>query len=203
MRIRTLALAAALLAVTVAGCNRKPAEEAQAPPPAVVPAPAPAPADPALVVAGGYHSQQGLDASGYYLSPTDVRIGNYRFTHLAIGAPSDFQTWETGDRSSTFGPILIAFDDITSPTAPNEMGGEGHTVSLRVLPDAYSFNAGNLQFKGHDPKLGDVVFRGDFDQAALARARGDGSSQATVLTGDLKVGDQPVRKVAFSYWVGD
>lgn len=203
MRFRTLTLAAALLAVTVAGCNRKPDEAAKAPPPAVVPAPAPAPVDPALVVASGYHHQQGLDASGYYLSPSDVQVGNYRFTHLAIGAPSDFQTWETGDRSSTFGPILIAFDDVTSPMAPNELGGEGHTVSLRVLPDAYSFDAGKLQFKGHDPKLGEVVFRGNFDQAALARARTDGSSQATVLTGDLKVGDAPVRKVAFSYWVGD
>lgn len=203
MRYRTFALAAALLAVTVAGCNRKPAQQAEAPAAPAVAAPVPAPAEPAIPVAQGYHHQPGLDASGYYLSPTSFKVGNYQFTHLAIGAPSDFQTWETGDRTSTFGPILVAFDDVTSPMAPNELGGEGHTVSVRVLPDAYSFDAGKLQFRGHDPKLGEVVFSGDFDQAALAQARGDGSSGATVLTGDLKVGAAPARKVSFTYWVGD
>lgn len=202
MRYRTFALAASLLAVTAAGCNRKPAEEAAAPPPVVV-TPAPAPTEPAIPVPAGYHSQQGLDASGYYLSSTNVKVGNYQLAHLAIGAPSDFQTWETGDRTSTFGPVLIAFDDVTSPMAPNELGGEGHSVSVRVLPDAYSFDAGKLQFKGHDPKLGEVVFSGAFDPAALAQARNDGSSGATVLTGDLKVGNAPARKVALTYWVGD
>jgi hypothetical protein len=202
MRYRTFALAAALLAVTAAGCNRKPAEQAAAPAPVAV-APAPAPAEPTIPVAAGYHSQQGLDASGYYLSPTNVKVGDYQLTHLALGAPSDFKTWETGDRTSTFGPVLIAFDDVTSPMAPNELGGEGHSVSVRVLPDAYSFDAGKLQFKGHDPKLGEVVFSGAFDQAALTAARGEGSSGATVLTGDLKVGNAPARKVSFTYWVGD
>jgi len=201
MRFRTIAMAAAVLAFT-AGCNRKPAEQAAAPPPIVV-APAPAAAEPTIPVATGFHSQQGLDASGYYLSPTNVRVGDYQFTHLAIGAPSDFQTWETGDRTSTFGPVLIAFDDVTSPMAPNELGGEGHSVSLRVLPDAYSFDAGKLQFRGHDPKLGEVIFSGAFDQAALTKARGEGSSGGTVLTGDLKVGNAPARKVSFTYWVGD
>ncbi len=203
MRFRTLALATALLAVTAGGCNRKPAEEGQAPAQPATAIAAPVPAEPTITVAAGYHHQPGLDASGYYLSPTGFKVGNYQFTHLAIGAPSDFQTWETGDHSSTFGPILVAFDDVTSPMAPNELGGEGHTVSVRVLPDAYSFEAGKMTFRGHDPKVGEVVFSGVFDQAALAQARNDGSSPSTVLTGDLKVGDQPVRKVAFTYWVGD
>lgn len=203
MRYRTFALAAAALAVTVAGCNRKPAQEAQAPAAPAAPTAPAAPAEPAIVVAQGYHHQPGLDASGYYLSPAPFMIGNYQFTHLAVGAPSDFETWEKGDRSSTFGPILIAFDDTTSPMAPNEMGGEGHTVSVRVLPDDYSFDAGKLTFRGHDPKLGEVVFSGAFDQAALAQARTDGSSQAAVLTGDLKVGAEPARRVSFTYWVGD
>lgn len=201
MRYRTLALVAALLAA--AGCNRKPAAPAEAPAVVAAEAPAPAPTEPALRVADGFQHQAGLDASGYYLSATAFRVGNYAFSHMAIGAPSDFQTWEKGDRTSTFGPILIAFDDVTSPLVPNELGGEGHTVSVRVLPDAYSFDAGKLTFRGHDPKLGEVVFSGAFDQAALAQARNDGSSPSTVLSGDLKIGDQPVRKVSFTYWVGD
>ena len=203
MRYRTFALAAALLAVTAAGCNRKPAQQAAAPAAVAPPAPVAAPVESALQVAPGFRHQAGLDASGYYLSPTAFRVGDYEFAHMAIGAPSDFQTWEKGDRSSTFGPILIEFDDVTSPLAPNELGGEGHTVSVRVLPDAYSFDAGKLTFRGHDPKLGEVVFSGVFDQAALAQARGEGSSPSSVLSGDLKIGAQPVRKMAFTYWVGD
>jgi hypothetical protein len=203
MRYRTFALAAAALAVTVAGCNRKPAQEAQAPAAPAAPTAPATPAEPAIVVAEGFDHQPGLDASGYYLSPTPFKIGNYQFTHLAVGAPSDFETWEKGDRSSTFGPILIAFDDTTSPMAANELGGEAHTVSVRVLPDAYSFDAGELAFRGHDSRLGEVMFSGAFDQAALAQARADGSSQAAVLAGDLKIGDEPARKVTFTYWVGD
>ncbi len=203
MRYRTFALAAVLLAATATGCNRKPAEPAPAAPVAAAPVPAAVLVDPVLQVADGYKHQAGLDASGYYLSQASVQVGNYRFTHLAIGAPSDFQTWETGDHSSTFGPILMQFDDVSSPKAPNELGGEGHTVQVRVLPDAYSFDAGRLTFRGKDAKLGEVVFVGAFDQAALAQARNDGSSQSAVLSGDLKVGAQPARKVSFTYWVGD
>ena len=203
MRYRTLALAAAVLAVTAAGCNRKPAAPAEAPVAEAQPAPAPALAEPSLHVAEGFKHQAGLDASGYYLSPTPFQVGDYRFAHMAIGAPSDFQTWEKGDHGSTFGPILIQFDDLTSPLVPNELGGEGHAVTLRVLPEAYSFDAGKLTFRGKDAKLGEVLFVGTFDQAALARAQAEGSSQSTVLSGDLKIGAQPVRKVAFTYWVGD
>lgn len=203
MRFRTLTLAAAALAVTAAGCNRKPAAPAEAPVAEAQPVPAPAPAEPSLHVAEGFKHQAGLDASGYYLSPTPFQVGDYRFAHMAIGAPSDFQTWEKGDHSSTFGPILLQFDDLTSPLVPNELGGEGHSVTLRVLPEAYSFDAGKLTFRGKDAKLGEVLFVGAFDQAALARAQAEGSSQATVLSGDLKIGAQPVRKVTFTYWVGD
>lgn len=203
MRHRTFALAAAALAVTLAGCNRKAETAAPAAPAAAPVAAAPAPAEPVLTVAEGFHHQTGLDASGYYLSPTSFRVGNYQFSHLAIGAPSDFETWEKGDHSSTFGPILIEFDDVTSPKVPNELGGEGHAVSVRVLPDAYSFDASKMTFKGHDDRLGEVVFTGTFDQAALGAARSEGYTQSTVLSGDLKIGAQPVRKVTFTYWVGD
>jgi hypothetical protein len=204
MRHRTLVLAAALLAMTAAGCNRKPAEQAQAPAAPAAPLPAPVvPAAPPLTVADGYRHQTGVDASGYYLSPVSFEVGNYRLAHLALGAPSDFQAWEKGDHSSTFGPILLQFDDVTSPRVSNETGGEGHTVQLRVLPQAYNFDAGKVTFRGHAPKLGEVIFIGSFDQAALTQARVDGSSQSAVLSGDLKIGTHPARKVSFTYWAGD
>ncbi|MDP1632084.1 MAG: hypothetical protein Q8L66_11770 [Caulobacter sp.] len=203
MRNSTLAVTAAVLAVTISGCNRKAESEAPAPVAVEAAAAAPQTTEPTLVVADGFHHQAGLDASGYYLSPEPIRIGNFELSHLGVGAPSDFQTWEKGDHGSTFGPILIEFSDTTSPKASNEMGGGNPSVTLRVLPEAYSFNAGKLTFRGRNAKLGEVVFSGTFDQAALARARSEGSGQDTVLKGELKVGNQPVQPVSLFYWAGD
>jgi hypothetical protein len=204
MRFAMIALTCGALVLT-ASCNRK-AEKAEAPPPVVAQPPAAVqegPDDGHVEIAQGFRHEAQLDASGYYMTPTPVQIGNYRLTHLGIGAPSDFQQWEKGDRASVFGPILLQFDDVTSPTQASETGAESHTVNVRVLPQAYSLSAGRVTFKGSDPKLGQVLFNGDFDPAALARARNEGSSQATVLRGVLVVGDAPPRDVAMVYWVGD
>ncbi len=204
MRPAIIALTVGLAALAAA-CNRKP-DTAEAPPPTVAEAPAPAAAavaDPAVEVDPGYRHEAALDASGFYLTPQPTQIGNYRLTHLGIGAPSDFQQWEKGERASVFGPILLQFDDVTSPVQTNEMGGEAHAVSVRVLPQAYSLSSGKVTFRGADPKLGEVLFSGQFDPAALAQARNDGSSQQPVLRGLLKVGDAPARPVAMVYFVGE
>ncbi|MES2033649.1 MAG: hypothetical protein V4466_05690, partial [Pseudomonadota bacterium] len=132
-----------------------------------------------------------------------VQAGNYRLTHIGVGAPSDFSQWEDGDRASVFGPILFQFEDVTSPRTTNEMGGESHAVSVRVLPQAYDLQPGKLAFKGTDPKLGAVVFDGVLDEAALAAAKADGASAGPVLRGTLKVGDAPARQVALNYFVGE
>ena len=205
MRLAIIALTVGVAAITTA-CSRK-TEKAEAPPPAGAETPAPAAptiGDSAAVdVAPGFRHEAALDASGFYLTPQPTQIGNYRLTHLGIGAPSDFQQWEKGERASVFGPILLQFDDVTSPVQTNELGGEAHTVSVRVLPEAYSLSAGKVTFKGADPKLGEVLFSGRFDAAALAQARNDGSSQTPVLRGLLKVGDAPARPVAMVYFVGE
>lgn len=204
MRFAIIALTIGAVAFTTA-CNRK-TDKAEAPPPTTAEAPplaAPAVANPPVEVPLGFRHEAAFDASGYYMTPQPVQIGDYRLTHLGIGAPSDFQQWEKGERASVFGPILVQFDDVTSPTQSNEMGGEAHTVSVRVLPQAYSLSAGKVTFRGADPKLGEVLFSGTFDPAALTQARNDGSSQTPVLRGLLKVGDAPARPVAMVYFVGD
>lgn len=204
MRFAIIALTVGAVAFTTA-CNRK-TDKAETPPPATAeasPPAAPAVANPPVEVPAGFRHEAAFDASGYYMTPQPVQIGNYRLTHLGIGAPSDFQQWEKGERASVFGPILVQFDDVTSPTQSNEMGGEAHTVSVRVLPQAYSLSAGKVTFRGADPKLGEVLFSGNFDPAALTQARNDGSSQSPVLRGLLKVGDAPTRPVAMVYFVGD
>ncbi|MDP2261256.1 MAG: hypothetical protein Q8J89_16235 [Caulobacter sp.] len=204
MRFVIVALTVGVAVLTTA-CNRN-TEKAEAPPPAVAEAPpAPAPGDegPAVEVAPGYRHEAAFDASGFYLTPRPVQIGSYRLTHLGIGAPSDFQQWEKGERASVFGPILLQFDDVSSPVRTNEMGGEAYTVSVRVLPQAYSLTTGEVTFRGADPKLGEVLFSGQFDQPALAEARNEGSSQDPVLRGLLKVGEAPAKPVAMVYFVGE
>jgi hypothetical protein len=204
MRLAIIALTVGVAALATA-CNRK-AEKAETPPPAAAEAPAPvAPAleGPAVEVSPGFQHEAAFDASGFYLTPQPVQIGAYRLTHLGIGAPSDFQQWEKGERASVFGPILLQFDDVSSPVRTNEMGGEAHAVNVRILPQAYSLTTGKVTFRGADPKLGEVLFSGQFDAAALAQARNEGSSQAPVLRGLLKVGDAPARPVAMVYFVGE
>lgn len=204
MRFAIVALTVGLAALTTA-CNRK-ADKAEAPPAAVAEAPpptAPAVESPAVEVPPGFRHEAALDASGFYLASQPLQVGAYRLTHLGIGAPSDFQQWEKGERASVFGPILLQFDDVSSPVQTNEMGGEAHTVSVRVLPQAYSLSAGKVTFRGVDPKLGEVLFSGRFDPAALAQARNDGSSQTPVLRGLLKIGDAPAKPVAMVYFVGE
>jgi hypothetical protein len=48
-----------------------------------------------------------------------------------------------------------------------------------------------------------VVFSGVLDEAALTRAKTDGSSAGPVLRGTLKVGNAPAREVALAYFVGE
>lgn len=203
MRPAIIALTVGVAALTTA-CNRK-ADKAETPPPAVAEAPPPAAAleNPTVEAPAGFRHETAFDASGFYLTPQPIQIGDYRLTHLGIGAPSDFQQWEKGERASVFGPILLQFDDVTSPVQTNEMGGEAHAVSVRVLPQAYSLSTGKVTFRGADPKLGEVLFSGQFDPAALAQARNEGSSQDPVLRGLLKVGDAPARPVAMVYFVGE
>lgn len=200
MRPVIVALAVSALALTAA-CNRK-TEKAETPPPSAAPAPAPATPEPAVETPTGFEHQARFDASGYYLAE-NVQAGSYKLNHIAIGAPSDFSQWEEGKRASVFGPILFQFDDVNSPTVTNEMGGEAHSLTVRLLPEAYSVSSGKMTFKGSDPKVGQVVFSGSFDEAALAQAKSEGASSRPVLRGLLKIGDAPARQVALNYFVGE
>lgn len=202
MRLATIALACATLAITA--CNRKsepeqPAPAAEAPP---APAAAPAPVEAHLDVPQGFRHEADFDASGYYLTTQPVQVGDYRLTHVALGAPSDFAQWEDGERASVFGPILFQFEDVTSPAAVSETGAQTHTVTVKVLPQAYALEPGKVTFRGSDPKLGEIVFEGRFDKVSLDAARNEGSSTSPVLRGRLKVGAEAPREVAMSYVVG-
>lgn len=205
MRITTLALcAAAAAALALAGCNRQDSKPAPAPTPAPAPVPAPsAAASTAKPPVTGFAHTGNFDNAGYYMPTRDIKVGKWQLKTIGVGAMSDFAAWEQGDRTSTFGPILLEFDDTTSPLKPNDIGNDVHEVSVRVLPSGYATDGRTLRFAGVDPKLGPVTFEGAFDTAAMAEAKAQGAGEAAVLKGTLQVDQTRVDDARFTFFAGE
>jgi hypothetical protein len=147
-----------------------------------------------------------LDVFGYYLTQaTVVKSGSWQLKSINMGSPSDFASWEDGKHPSNFGPFFMEFEDVSSPTAENELGQVYHTVSFRLMPDSYKVGAGQVTFHATDPRVGEVLFSGGFDLAALkaVKAAGPGVAATTVLTGGLQVGAERIRNISFFYFAGD
>lgn len=181
--VRTAAAFALVLAA--AACDR-PAE----------PADAPAPAATAFS-----HSATG-DLSGYYMPLSDVRIGKWNLDHVFVGQAAEFRSWTGGDRNTTFAPVMLQFDDVTSPMVETELG-EARSVTARVLPTRYAVSDDRVRFEGTSPELGRVSFDGRLDQGALATSRRNLGDEGVVLTGTLTAGGQTVRGVRLRWWMGD
>lgn len=189
MRIRlTLAL---LTALAAASCDR-PTEPADAPKGGGAPAPA--------ATAGAYAATG--DLSGYYMPTGEARFGKWTFDHLFVGQAAEFQSWRGGDQSATFAPVMLQFDDATSPMVQTEMG-EAHGVTARVLPTSYEVSDTRVKFEGRSAELGAVTFDGRLDPGALATARRNLGDEGVVVTGSLKVGDAPAQRVSLRWWMGD
>ncbi|HWU13142.1 MAG TPA: hypothetical protein VN157_03945, partial [Caulobacter sp.] len=162
-------------------------------------APAAAPAAPAT-----FSHDPRLDSRGVYLTDAVVQSGNLKLASLYIGQADDFADWEAGKRPAAYAPIFMAFDDLASPTAEDELGRAYHTVSIRVMPTAYRVDAQEVSFHGVDPNLGQVTFTGAFDLKALKTAKAAGPGEPKpVLTGVLHVGDHQFRNIVFRYFGGD
>jgi hypothetical protein len=184
-----------LLAACQPAAETKKAETAPAP------STAPAATPPAPVT---YSHDPALDSLGYYFTDTVVQSGSLKLESLNIGQISDFADWEAGKRPATYAPIFMTFDDVTSPTAENELGQTYHTVSVRVMPTAYRVDDQEVSFHGVDPRLGQVTFTGAFDVEALKAAKAAGPGQTRpVLKGGLQIGDQQFRNVSFVYFSGE
>ena len=142
------------------------------------------------------------DLSGYYMPATEVQIGKWSFDHVFVGQTHDFQAWESGGRNETFAPVMLQFDDATSPMVATEIG-EAHSVTARVLPTAYLVTDTGLSFEGRSPELGLVSFEGVLDPGALATSRRNLGNEGVVVTGTLTVGNAPARTVQLRWWGGD
>jgi hypothetical protein len=162
----------------------------------------PAGTDEAPAAAPSFSHAASGDVSGYYLPMDEVRVGKWSFDHLFIGQVAEFEAWEQGTRGATFAPVMLQFDDSTSPMAQTELG-ETRSVTVRILPTAYAVNDARIRFEGRSPQLGRVIFDGRLDQGALATSRRNLGDEGVVLTGSLKVGDARPQAMRLRWWMGD
>ncbi|WP_439477628.1 hypothetical protein [Brevundimonas sp.] len=140
--------------------------------------------------------------SGYYMPAREVRIGKWSFDHVFVGQAQEFQAWEGRSRSGTFGPVMLQFDDVTSPMVQTEIG-EARSITARVLPTVYSVTDTRIRFEGQSAELGAVRFEGALDPGALATSRRNLGDEGVVVTGTLTVGEAPPRNVELRWWGGD
>ena len=166
------------------------------------PADAARPPPPPRAAVGRFVHAPGFEVFGYYIPSHSSRVGPYQLDNMSLGAPAEFASWERGQRSATYAPVMLEFSDVRSPMATNELGQEHHTIQIRVLPDSYRVAPGFLEFRGHDRRLGQVVFSGGIDARALARAKHRNVPEL-VVRGGLEFSGQHDRNVSFTYFAGD
>lgn len=194
------ALVATVAVVLLAGCDQSSdlAKTAEVAAPIAPPA---VPVDPSFT---GFAKPKGDGQFGYYLPAAEVKVGNYRLDNLHVAGQQGFGDWERGERTKTYGPVMLEFVDITSPARKNALGNVSYSVKLKVLPDAYAVTDDRVRLVGKHPKLGDVRMDVKIDAAALKKSKATkGKDEATVATGALQVGDTPFENVAFTWRGGD
>lgn len=185
MNTRFLVGAALAASLAVAACDRTSA-----------------PADAPAATSTAFSHATTADISGYYMPAEPVRIGQWSLDHLFVGQASEFETWEGGARDEPFAPVMLQFDDTTSPMVATELG-EAHSVTARVLPTRYEVTDTAVSFEGRSPELGKVSFDGRLDPDALATAKRNLGGDGVVMTGSLTAGGQTVRDVRLRWWMGD
>jgi hypothetical protein len=194
------ALFATVAVVLLAGCGQS-SDAAKTAEVAASVAPPAVPVDASFT---GFTKPKGDDQFGYYLPVSEVKVGNYRLDNLHVAGQLGFGDWERGERTKTYGPVMLEFVDITSPARKNALGNVTYSVKLKVLPDAYAVTDDRVRLVGKHPKLGDVRMDVKIDPAALKKSRTTkGKDGATVATGALQVGDTPFQNVAFTWRGGD
>lgn len=142
------------------------------------------------------------DVSGYYLPVSDVAVGPYRLDHIFLGQAFEFEAWERGEPDQTFAPLMLQFDDVSSPMVMTELG-EQRSLSVRVLPQAYAVTDDVIRFAGTSEELGAVSFALRLDRGALAVARRTPGDDTAVLTGTLTAGGRTFGDVPFRWYGGD
>lgn len=155
---------------------------------------------------GAFTFNESADLFGYYLPTGAVAVGKFKLRDIAIGGRDDFKKFLAGARQPTYAPVMIEFDDVTSPQHTNEMGQPYFENAPRILPTAFRLDGANVAFDGTDPKIGHVSFSGELTDYML-KTGADPEARTVqsrpALTGDLVVGDKTFKNVTFTWFGGD
>ena len=163
----------------------------------------------------GFSRDATADLQGYYIplwnAETGVsakyRAGNFVLNNLAISTKTELAAFEKSGSSGieNYAPVMLEFDDVTSPTGENELGQTYYETTERILPDAYAITTDTLTFKGTGPTLGTVTFTGKADPKDIKAARNAPAhiSKGAVLTGTLTVGDTVIENVELMWYGGE
>lgn len=158
----------------------------------------------------GTHDQDGVNGQvfaaetelfGYYLPDADVGVGDIRLDHIAVGMDWEFEEFFAG-QPETYQPLVMAFDDVSSPTGVGELGNTYYEVSYAVFPQNFLITDEALTFSGTHEVIGDYSFEGIFN-AAQVEAFHEGLPAQNALTGTLRIGDEVFENVSFQGWMGD
>ena len=173
----------AVVGLSLAGCDLTPASDT----------PNPAAAEKRASPASGgafAHSQTG-DLSGYYNPQAQVGPDDFQLMTVFVGQEPEFKTWEAGQRSTTFAPVMLEF------RVPGE-------TTERVLPDSYSVSDGRIRMTGTSPGHGRITFDGQLDQGALSTARRNlGEGEAPAMTAAVSIGARRYTGMTFAWSGGD
>jgi hypothetical protein len=173
------------------------------------------PGGPALAGSKPFSHDKAADLQGYYVPAadpqsgaiTEIRVGNFVLNALSIGDHNELKAFEKTGRSDipTYAPVMLGFDDTTSPKGENELGQTYYERGERVLPTGYELTATSVSFHGVGQTLGPVTFEGAPDLARIRAARKSPShlSDGPALVGTLTVGDTVIRDVKLMWYGGE
>ena len=158
----------------------------------------------------GTHDQDGVNGQifaaeselfGYYLPDADVGVGDIRLDHIAVGMDWEFEEFFAG-QPDRYQPLVMAFDDVSSPTGVGELGNTYYEVSYAVFPENFLITDSAMTFSGTHDVIGAYSFEGTFN-AQQVEAFHEGFPAEGALTGTLRIGDEVFENVSFQGWMGD
>ncbi|MEN0651469.1 MULTISPECIES: hypothetical protein [Hyphobacterium] len=158
----------------------------------------------------GAHEQDGVNGQvfaaetelfGYYLPDSDVGTGDIRLDHISVGMDWEFEEFFAGE-PDRYQPLVMAFDDISSPTGVGELGNTYYEVSYAVFPENFLITDSAMTFSGTHEVIGTYSFEGTFN-AQQVEAFHQGFPAQGALTGTLRIGDEVFENVSFQGWMGD
>jgi hypothetical protein len=146
---------------------------------------------------GAFQHDPQLNGDGYYYNDPAVKVGKWELKYVNIAAPSVFAQWEAGERKSA-APIVIELLDTQAP----DVDGQAYNVAhVELRPDSYRVDKQVVEFRSHDPRMGEVIFTGSIDFTALQAVRDGGaySDDRPILTGNLQIGSDETRNIKFHH----